>query len=133
MGDELDDISLQREKIRHKQILDGQKAITNALSSIQKDDPELKKLISENRDAINNFVEAVKGLGKQEKPEVKVETNQDKVVAALTGFSEQIGEIMKDIDKRLSVLESQPKPKELKVTGYDYHGRINKITIDYNK
>lgn len=132
--EEIDDLEYQEitSEERHKEIVSTLKKVSIAISSLPKEDAELKKLMSENRDAINNFAKAVEELKKQGKPEVKVETNQDKVVDAVTDFSQQIGEIMKGIDKRLTALENQPKPKKLRVTGRDaYGGAMNEITIEY--
>lgn len=144
MGLELD--IEEREALReleHEQLVKeigaGWSKVASAISSLPKEDPELKKLMAENRDAINNFVKAVAELKNQEKQEVKVETNQDKVVEAVTKFSGQIADIMKGIDGRLTALEKRPEPKEpkkLKVTkrgGWGGTGLIEEVTIEYNK
>lgn len=134
MGEQLD-ISLQRDKIRHKEVTGLLKDVKTALNSIPKEDNELKKLLSQNREAISNFAEAVNGLKNQGKQELKVETNQDKVVDALKTFSVQMADIMSGIDKRLAALENMKQPITLKVKrgGYQGTGLINEITIEYNK
>jgi CHASE3 domain sensor protein len=114
---------------RHEEVLGALKGVANALSGQQKDDPELKKLMSENRDAINNFVKAVGGLKNQEKQEVKVETNQNKVVSAI----EDLGKVMEGIGKRLTELETKeekPLPVKLKAER-GYNGEITYVIIEY--
>lgn len=136
MGEELD--IEEREALReleHDQLIDAVKKVATAITTMPKEDPELKKLLSQNKEAISNFVEAVKELKNQEKQEVKVETNQDKVVAAIG----DLGKILDGINGRLTALENRPiprEPKKLKVTGrngYNQSGTINEITVEYNK
>lgn len=125
-------------ELEHDELIKAVKAIPNAIAALSKEDPELKKLLAQNKEAINNFVEAVKELKKQEKQEkqeVKVETNQDKVVKAIG----DLGLVMSGIDKRLTALENRPSPKEpkklvvTKRNGYGQSGTISEVTIEYNK
>lgn len=122
-------------ELEHDELVKAVKAIPNAIATLSKEDPELKKLLTQNKEAINNFVEAVKEFKNQEKQEVKVETNQDKVVAAIS----DLGKILSGIDKRLTELEKRPIPKEPKKlivskrNGYNGSGTINEVTIEYNK
>lgn len=116
---------------RHEEVLGALGKVATALTSQQKDDTELKKLMSENRDAINNFVKAVGELKNQEKQEVKVETNQDKVVSAI----EDLGKVMKGIGDRLTALETKeekPLPTKLKAQR-GYGGEIDYVIIEYKK
>ena len=133
MEDEIEDgFAEQRAKIRHKETTGLLKQVATALTSMPKEDPELKKLMAENRDAINNFVKAVKDLNKQEKQEVKVETNQDKVVQALGDLSK----IMQGIGERLIALEGKeerPLPVKLKAERNRFSGEIDYVTIEYKK
>jgi len=127
-----DDIAEQRERIRHKETTGLLKQVATAITSMPKEDPELKKLMAENRDAINNFVKAVKDINKQEKQEVKVETNQDKVVQALGDLSK----IMQGIGDRLIALEEKeekPLPVKLKAERNRFSGEIDYVTIEYKK
>lgn len=115
---------------RHEELTSGLSKIVTALST-PKEDVELKKLLSENKNAINNFVKAVEELKKQEAAEVKVETNQDKVVEAIGN----LGKVMEGIGKRLEALEVKEE-KELPVklkAQRGYSGEIDYVIIEYKK
>lgn len=135
MAEELD--IEEREALReleHEELIRAVGKVASAITSMPKDDPELKKLMAENRDAINNFVKAVAELKNQEKPEVKVETNQDKVVKAIG----DLGLVLKGMNDRLTSLENKPPPKEpkkllVKRGGYQGTGLISEVIIEYNK
>lgn len=123
-------------EMEHDELVRAMKGVAAAITSLPKDDPELKRLLSENSKAINNFVEATRQFGKNEKlPEIKVETNQDKVVQAISNFSEQIAGIMKGIDQRLTALENKPRPEKLilKRGGWQGSGVVNEIILQYKK
>ena len=104
---------------RHEEVLGALGKVATALTSQQKDDTELKKLMSENRDAINNFVKAVGELKNQEKQEVKVETITEK------GKNPII--VLKGTDKQLlghiaSKIRSYRKPEPYKGKGIRFVG-----------
>ena len=116
---------------RHDEVLMGFRKLALAISDSQKEDPELKELLAENSRAINNFVEVAKEFGKQEKQELKIETNQDKVVGAIA----DLGVILKGIGDRLSALEKKedrPLPTKLRAQR-DYSGEIDYVIIEYKK
>lgn len=122
----LNDKILER---RHDEVLEGFDKIAAAMVQSPKEDPELKKLLSENKEAINNFVKATEELFTQKNPDINVETNQDKVVEAIN----DLGKIMKGIDDRLTKLENKedrPVAKKLKMQrGYDKE--LEYVIIEY--
>lgn len=125
---ELKDKILER---RHDEVLAGFRKMALAISGDPKEDPELKKLLSENKKAINSFVEATEALLSQKNQDIKIETNQDKVVSAI----ENLGKIMKGIDNRLTALENKedrPIPIKLRMQrGYDKE--LDYVVIEYKK
>jgi Mg2+ and Co2+ transporter CorA len=126
------DVKDKIELRRHDEAMATMNKVAVAINSIQKEDIELKKLMSENRDAINKFVKAISELGKQEKQEVKVETNQDKVVSAIT----DLGKVMQGIGDRLTALEGKeerPLPVKLKADRNKFSGEIDYVIIEYKK
>jgi len=119
---------------RHEEVLGSLKGVISAISSQQKTDPEISKLLKENKEAINNFVKAVGEWKKQPAPEVNVETNQDKVVKAIG----DLGEVLKGIGDRLTKLEEKEeepksKPTKLKAVRNSFSGEIDYVVIEYSK
>ena len=124
-----------KEKIeikRHEEVMSTMSKVATAINSIPKEDTELKKLMSENRDAINKFVKAISELGKQEKQEVKVETNQEKVVDAI----KDLAGVMKGIGDRLNALETKeekPLAVKLQAVRNKWSDQIDYVIIEYKK
>lgn len=135
MGLEIDQEEREFEELlaekRHKEMTGALKSVAEALRS-PKDDPELKKLMSENRDAINIFVNTVKEI-KAKESDVRVEIDDQKLLNAIEGFGETIGKLMAGIDKRLTALENKPKPTRLRAERDRYSNEINYVTIEYLK
>lgn len=114
------------QELQHEELVKAVKSVTNAITSLPKDDTDIKKLMVENRDAINTFVKAVANL----KSEVKVETNQDKVVEAIGGLSK----VLQGIGERLTVLEKKEKPLPVRLKAErGYNGNIDYVVIEYSK
>jgi len=117
---------------RHEEMIAAMSKVSNAISN-PKEDAELKKLLSDNKEAISKFVNALSDLKKQDgRPEIKVETNQDKVIEAI----ESLGEIMKGLGERLTAIEEKeqrPLPVKLKAERNKWGGEIDYVIIEYKK
>lgn len=118
---------------RHEELRGDLKALVKAVSETAKDDPELKGLLRENSQAINNFVKAVERMESAEKTEIKVENKNEEIAQLMTEFSKQMAVILQGINKRLETLENVKKPKALKVKrgGFQGTGLINEVIIEY--
>jgi len=118
---------------RHEELRGDLKALVKAVSETAKDDPELKGLLRENSQAINNFVKAVERMESAEKTEIKVENKNEEIAQLMTEFSKQMAVILQGINKRLETLENVKKPKALKVKrgGFQGTGLINEIIVEY--
>lgn len=126
-----DSIEKKIEIRRHKEIYDTLNGIKNAI--LLQDDSELKKIMAESKEAISTFAEALIEFKKQTAQEIKVETNQDKVVVELSKLAEKIGDAMGGIDKRLTLLESSKKyPSKYKIER-GLNGLIDYVAIEYKK
>lgn len=126
-----DSIEKKIEIRRHKEIYDTLNGIKNAI--LLQDDSELKKIMAESKEAISTFAEAIIEFKKQTAQEIKVETNQDKVVVELSKLAEKIGDAMDGIDKRLTLLESSKKyPSKYKIER-GLNGLIDYVAIEYKK
>jgi Mg2+ and Co2+ transporter CorA len=131
---DIEDDSLEQEIVeeRHKENLKAIGKVILAIKEIPKEDStELKKLIADSRDAINNFVKISGQIGKQEAPQVKIETNQDKVVEAI----QNLGTVMKGIGERLTAIEKkEEKPLPVKLQAIRREGGIiDYVIIEYKK
>lgn len=118
---------------RHDELRGDLKALVKAISELDKDDPELKLLLRENSQAINNFVKAVQKFEGADKKEVTVQNDTTEITKVFSAFSIQVAEILKGIDSRLKALENKPMPKKLEAKRHKYTGEIEYITIEYNK
>jgi len=118
---------------RHEELRGDLKALVKAVSETAKDDPELKGLLRENSQAINNFVKAVERMESADKAEIKVENKNEEIARLMTDFSKQMAVILEGINKRLETLENVKKPKALKVKrgGFQGTGLINEIIVEY--
>jgi len=118
---------------RHEELRGDLKALVKAVSETAKDDPELKGLLRENSQAINNFVKAVERMESAEKTEIKVENKNEEIAQLMTEFSKQMAVILEGINKRLETLENVKKPKSFKVKrgGFQGTGLINEVIIEY--
>lgn len=118
---------------RHEELRGDLRAVAKAISESSKDDPELKGLLRENSQAINNFVKAVERMESAEKTEIKVENKNEEIAQLVTEFSKQMAVILQGINKRLETLENVKKPKALKVKrgGFQGTGLINEIIVEY--
>ncbi len=118
---------------RHEELRGDLKGVAKAISEMGKDDPELKGLLRENSQAINNFVKAVERMESAEKTEIKVENKNEEIAQLVTEFSKQMAVILQGINKRLETLENVKKPKALKVKrgGFQGTGLINEIIVEY--
>lgn len=118
---------------RHKEVKELLAGMTTAMSKFRQDDPELKKLIAQNIEAINNFGKKVDELNGSKPPEVKVETNQQDVVKSLGELTQQLSEIMTGINKRLTLLEEKPIPVRLRAVRDGFLKSIEYVDIEYKK
>ena len=118
---------------RHDELRGDLKALVKAISELDKDDPELKLLLRENSQAINNFVKAVQKFEGADKKEITVQNDTTEITKVFSVFSIQVAEILKGIDSRLKALENKPMPKKLEAKRHKYTGEIEYITIEYNK
>lgn len=126
-----DSIEKKIEIRRHKEIFDTLNGIKNAI--LLQDDSELKKIMSESKAAISNFATALDNFKSNTAQEIKVETNQDKVVVELGKLAETIVDAMNGIDKRLTLLESSKKyPSKYKIER-GLNGLIDYVAIEYKK
>ena len=126
-----DSIEKEIEIRRHKEIFDTLNGIKNAI--LLHEDLELKKIMSESKEAISTFVVAIDNFKKTVTQEIKVETNQDKVVVELGKLAEKMGSAMDGIDKRLDVIESSKKyPTKYKIER-GLNGLIDYVVIEYKK
>jgi len=118
---------------RHEELRGDLKALVKAVSETAKDDPELKGLLRENSQAINNFVKAVERMESADKAEIKVENKNEEIARLMTDFSKQMAVILEGINKRLETLENVKKPKSFKVKrgGFQGTGLINEVIIEY--
>lgn len=114
---------------RHKEVTGALKSVVEAINS-PKEDAELKKLISENKEAINNFELAVREFNKKE---VKVDLGFEKMINAISDAIQNMGGVMKGMDKRIQALEDKPRPTRLKAERDRYSGEITYVTIEYLK
>lgn len=117
---------------RHEELLESNASVVAAIKLLPKEfpkpkeDAELKKLLLENKQAIDNFVKAVESIKNiQVSPEVNVQVSNDKLAEV---FSEAMGNlvvVMDGIDKRLLQLE---KPKDPVVYDHQiFYGESNRI------
>lgn len=126
-----DSIEKEIEIRRHKEIFDTLNGIKNAI--LLHEDLELKKIMSESKEAISTFVVAIDNFKKTVTQEIKVETNQDKVVVELGKLAEKMGSAMGGIDKRLDAIESSKKyPTKYKIER-GLNGLIDYVVIEYKK
>lgn len=126
-----DSIEKKIEIRRHKEIFDTLNGIKNAI--LLQDDSELRKIMSESKVAISNFATALDNFKSNTAQEIKVETNQDKVVVELGKLAETIVDAMNGIDKRLTLLESSKKyPSKYKIER-GLNGLIDYVAIEYKK
>jgi len=93
---------------RHKQLMDKFDKMLNALNKEEKNDDgeKIVNAIDKQGEAIKEFAEALKSLGKQEAQEVKVETNQEQVVSSVEQLGINILQGLKELK------EEMMKPKE---------------------
>lgn len=131
MLDEKDDIfdELLEEK-RHVEQKELLREIKNAI--LKKDDTELKKLIENSNQAINNFGRKIDQLNGAKPPEVNVETNQDKVVQSINAIFKELIPVLNGINERLTKLENRPLPTKLKPVRSGYPGTIDYVIVEYD-
>lgn len=110
------DITEKIELKRHDEMLSAMGRVVTAITSLPTQDPELNKLLKENKDAIDNFVRAV-GLLK----------NQEGVVEAI----KDLGKIVTGFNERIISLEAGQKPIPIKLRAIYSNDRIEYVVIEY--
>jgi ABC-type transporter Mla subunit MlaD len=125
-----------KEKIeikRHEEVVKAMNGVKAAIASLPKDDLQLKKLIENTNQAINNFGNKVDQLNGAKAPEVNVETNQDKVVQSINSIFKELIPALNSINERLTKLENRPLPTKLKPVRSGYPGTIDYVIVEYKK
>ena len=110
---------------RHKELKNSLNGVISAINS--KSDNSIKEAIDKQTIAINGFVNALNNLPKPEKSEVKVETNQDKVVKSVSDMCNSILIGLNDLKEAVSAPQEK-KEFEFKVTRGRYSDLIETVT-----
>lgn len=129
------------EKQRHDEIkepLDESvsflKEISKTLS--EKNDDQVIKAISGQSKAIGEFARAIQNLPKPEKPEVKVEVNQDKVVSSVDDLGKNLLEKFTLILEQLKIYNERPAPPvvdKVTITERNFEGFAKTFDFIYKK
>ena len=115
---------------RHDEVVSAMKNVVNAVKLLQpKDDVELKKLLNDNKQAINNFVRASEDLLNISPEQI----NQRKAIESISKIALELGGIIKDFDTRLAMLENRPLPTKLQAVRSNYNNDIEYVIIEYQK
>ena len=101
------------------------KKVENAIKLLQpKEDAELKKLLNNNKEAINNFVRVSDNI-------LNSSSDQKEAIESVSKIAVELGSIMKGIDTRLSELEKRPLPVKLQAVRNNYNNEIDYVIIEY--
>ena len=115
---------------RHDEVVSAMKNVANAIKLSQSNnDVELKKLLKDNKDAINNFVRASEDIMNMSSEQI----TQRKVIESISKSAVELGGIIKDFDARLAVLENRPLPTKLQAVRSNSNNEIEYVIIEYQK
>lgn len=88
---------------RHRELVNSLKGVVAAISSTQND--SIKQSIDLQTKTIEKFIEKLNSVKTQEKSEVKIETNQDKVVNSVDYMTSAILQGITELKQDLKVTE----------------------------
>lgn len=132
MAEEIDDIEIDdgySELLADAQFSEIKKAINGLAIAIAKGDPELKKFLSEYKEVVGNFAKAITAFENRKPPEIKLETNQDKVVDEIGKLTKTVTDSNSELSKKIDdwITESKrEKEVEIEVTQRDNWNYIKK-------
>jgi len=112
---------------RHDEVVSAMKSVVGAVKLLQpKDDVELKKLLNNNKEAINNFVRVSENI-------LNSSSDQKEAIESISKIAVELGGIIKGIDTRLSELEKRPLPVKLQAVRNNYNNEIDYVIIEYKQ
>ena len=120
---------------RHKQMVGALENFAKSLAAVKTQDPELKRLIAGNVEAMTSLVERMEKLNTSHthNHEIKVDNHQSDVVKSIDAMTEAVKKIFESLDRRITALENKPRPKMLRPVKDDYLGTIKHVIIEYEK
>lgn len=146
MAEEFDEL-LQEQ--RHQEFVAAIRGLSSSIDSFKSDDPELRQLIAQNINALEGFIAKLLEVTAPQKPQVFVETNQDKVVESINKLANSNGqdrvvasvnrlvEVLEknfiEMDKRIKKLENKPIPERLRPVRDAFNQTIEYVQVEYKK
>ena len=121
-------MDMKLEQLRHDEI---KSALKSVVAELQKPKPDsnagLKEAFEKQAKAIQDFISLLSKQPKQEKPNVFVESNQDKVVISVQEMAKQINENLLSLKEAIS---AKPKEWNFKINR-NYQGFADGITATH--
>jgi len=114
---------------RHKELKSTLKEIGKAISE-KSDNSELLAAVNEQTKAIYSFLECMKNMPNDQKNDIKVETNQDKVVNSVQEMALSILNGLNELKNTLpisNIEKNEPKEWEFKVERNKWSDLIEKV------
>ena len=125
--DELEVALIQRK--RHDELKGALGRMVNAIA--QKDDKPILEAINKQTESLSKFATALQSLPKQEKPEVNVEVNQDKLITSVNKIGVDLLEISKELLIELKKYNERPVVDNFEVTERVQGGFTKRVKVNY--